>query len=43
MFASRLSTMLSYNIFSKNVKTFKNLNFLLVADHIEDMLLPDWL
>jgi len=40
MFASRLSTMLSYYIASKNVKTFDDLKSLLVADHIKDILSP---
>ena len=41
MFASRLSTMLSYYITSRNVKTVDDLKSLLVADHIKDMLSPD--
>ena len=41
MFASRLSTMLSYYIASRNVKTFNDLKSLLVADDIKDMLSPD--
>jgi len=41
MFASRLSTMLSYYITSRNVKTFDDLKSLLVADHIKDMLSLD--
>ena len=41
MFASRLSTMLSYYIASRNVKTFDDLKSLLVADHVKGMLLMD--
>ena len=40
MFACRLSTMLNYYIASRNVKTFDDLKFLLVADHIKNMLSP---
>ena len=41
MFASRLFTMLSYYIASKNVKTIDDLKSLLIADHIKDMISPD--
>jgi len=41
MVASRLSTMLSYYIASRNVKTFDDIKSLLVADYVKDMLSPD--